>query len=194
MSEGGKWTPGKIFLVVIGAIAGLGILCCGIGWLLWGDKVMAGISFGKNATVYVQRLQKDFGETAIFGIEKNDRAEMVLTIGVDGELTPERVTEVQDGAWRALGEAFGTDGFLPVRQLAVGRPVKNESGGQAGTVVEWGKNVVDVDELVKRTGVAAPKNVAFLPEEFDGKGVKFKVKAGTDGKDEEEPSGEPGGK
>ena len=194
MNEGGKWTPGKIFLLIVGIIAGLGVLCCGVGWLLWGDKITAGIAFGKNAAAYVERLQKDYGTTAIFGIEKNDRAEMVLTIGVEGDLTPERVTEIQDGAWKALGEVFGADGFLPVRQLAVGHPMKQEGGGKAGAVIEWGKNVVDVEELVKRTGVAAPKNVGFLPEEFDGRGMNFKVKVGTDGKGEEEPSGEPGGK
>jgi hypothetical protein len=72
--------------------------------------------------------------------------------------------------------------------------MKQEGGGKAGAVIEWGKNVVDVEELVKRTGVAAPKNVGFLPEEFDGRGMNFKVKVGTDGKGEEEPSGEPGGK
>lgn len=194
MSEGGKWTPGKIFLLILGIVAGLGVLCCGAGWLLWGDKIKAGVSFGQNATVYVQRLQKDYGEKAIFGIEKNDRQEMVLTIGVEGELTPERVTEVQDGAWKALGDVFGTDGFLPVRQLAVGRPLEHEGGGKSGAVVEWGKNVVDVETLVQRTGVPAPKNVGFLPEEFDGKRVKIKVSVGADGKPEEEPSGEPGGK
>lgn len=194
MSEGGKWTPGKIFLLILGILAGLGILCCGGIWLVAGDKIMAGISFGRNAAAYVERLQKDFGETAIFGLEKNDRTEMVLTIGVEGELTPERVALVQDTAWKALGEVFGADGFLPVRQLAVGRPMKQEGGGKSGAVIEWGRNVVDVEELVRRTGVPAPKNTAFLPEEFDGKQVKIQVKVGKESGPEEEPSGEPDGK
>jgi hypothetical protein len=59
---------------------------------------------------------------------------------------------------------------------------------------------VDVEELVKRTGVAAPKNVGFLPEEFDGRRMRIKVESGTDtkdekdGKDEEDRGGGTGGK
>lgn len=193
MSDGGKWTPGKIFLLIVGILAGLAVLCCGGIWLVAGDKIMAGVSFGRNAAAYVQRLQKDYGSTAIFGIEKNDRAQMVLTIGVEGELTPERVAEVQDAAWKALGEIFGKDGFLPVAELGVGHPMKPE-GGEAGSVVEWGKNVVTVEDLVKRTGVPAPKNVGFLPDEVGGRRMKFEVKVGTDRGSEEAPGGESGGK
>ena len=200
MAEGSKWTPGKIFLLVLGILAGLCLVCSVAGYLIFGEKAKSIYAFGKNSGEFVQRLQKDYGENAIFGIEKNDRAEMVLTIGVSGDLTPQRVAEVQDGSWKLLGEIFGTDGFLPVRQLAVGHPLKEHSGGKAGAVVDWGKNVVDVEELVKRTGVAAPKNVGFLPEEFDGRRMRIKVESGTDtkddkdGKDEEDRGGGTGGK
>lgn len=194
MSEGGKWTPGKIFLLVLGILAGLAILCCGAGYLLVGDKVIAGIRFGADSAAFVQHLQKDYGNTAIFGIEKNDRAEMILTIGVPGEMTPERVTEVQDGAWKAFGDVFAKNGFLPVKHLAVGKPVAGPSK-QRGAVVEWGKNVVSVEELVKRTGVAAPPLVKFLPADFDGGGgVKFDVKVSGGDKDQEGGSGGTGGK
>ena len=193
MTEGSKWTPGKIFLLVLGILAGLGILCCGAGYLLLGDKIKAGIAFGTDSAAFVQKLQKDYGKTAVFGIEKNDRAEFILTIGAEGELTPERVAEVQDGAWKTFGEIFGKDGFLPIRYLAVGRPVGGP-GKQRGAVIDWGKNVVSVEEMVKRTGVAAPPLVKFLPAEMDGNGMKFEVKSSDDEKVQEGDGGGTGGK
>ena len=45
--------------------------------------------------------------------------EFILKIGVPGELTAERVVEVQDGAWKALSETFAKDGFFSLKQLAV---------------------------------------------------------------------------
>ena len=194
MTEGSKWTPGKIFLLVLGILAGLGILCCGAGYLLLGDKIKAGIAFGTDSAAFVQKLQKDYGKTAVFGIEKNDRAEFILTIGAEGELTPERVTQVQDGAWKTFGEIFGKDGFLPVRHLAVGRPVPGGPSRQRGAVIDWGKNVVSVEELVKRTGVAAPPLVKFLPAEINAEGGNVEVKVTTEEKDQEGDGGGSGGK
>jgi hypothetical protein len=183
MSEGSKWTPTKIFLLVIGILAGLGILCCGGGWLMWGDKIMSGIHFGTNSGEFVRRLQADYGKTAVFGIEKNDKVEFILTIGVEGELTPERVRTVQDGAWKTFGDVYGKDGFFPVKHLAVGRPMKN-SAGQGGAVVDWSANMVSTEELAKRTGVAAPPMVKFLPEDFANGRFKVSVSSTDDTKDD----------
>jgi hypothetical protein len=193
MSEGSKWTPGKIFLLVLGILAGLAIICCGAAYLLIGDKVMAGFAFTRDSAAYILRLQKDYGETALFDMVKNDRAEFVVTIGVEGELTPERVAEVQDGAWKALGEIFGANGFLPVKHLAVGRPVAG-GGKKGGSVVDWGQNVVSVEELVRRTGVPAPPLVKFLPEDMENGRVKVKVDVKTGTEDEEDGGGGTGRK
>jgi hypothetical protein len=195
MTEGSKWTPGKIFLLVVGILAGLGIVCCGGLWLVAGDKIKAGITFGTDSAAFVQKLQKDYGKTAVFGIEKNDHAEFILTIGAEGELTPERVTQIQDGAWKTFGEVFGKDGFLPVKHLAVGKPVGG-AGKQRGAVIDWGRNVVSVEDLVKRTGVPAPPLVKFLPANIDANGTTIEVKATTEEgeKDQEDSGGGAGGK
>jgi hypothetical protein len=176
MSEGSKWTPGKIFLLVIAILAGLGLLCCGGVYAFWGDEIMSGVYFGTNSGKFVQRLQADYGQTAVFGVEPDAQHEFVLTIGVEGDLTPERVREVQDGAWKIVGEVFGKDGFLPVKRLAVGKPLTS-SMGQQGAVVDWADNIVSVEELTARTGVPAPPRVKFLPKDL-GKG-RVKVTTGT---------------
>jgi hypothetical protein len=180
MAEGSKWTPGKIFLLIAGILAGLTIICCGAGWLMFGDKIMAGIEFGKGAAAYAVRLQKDFGNGAAFNIEHNDQGEMVLAIAVTDELTPQRVTEVQDTAWRSMAECFKDSGFLPVKQVAVGRPSAAGKQRSNAPVIGWAANCVTVEEIVKRTGVPAPPLVKFLPEEFaEGTpGVKVKVSGG----------------
>jgi len=175
MSAASKWTPGKIFLLVIGILAGLGILCCGGVYAFWGEEIMSGVSVTINSGKFAQRLQTDYGKTAVFGIETTAEKEMLLTIGVEGELTPERVREVQDGAWRTYGEVFGKDGFLPIKHLAVGKPL-TASTGQAGAVIDWSANVVSVEELVARTGVPAPPMLKILPKEFGQRHMKVTVK------------------
>jgi hypothetical protein len=188
MAEGAKWTPGKIFLLVVGILGGLALLCCGGVWILFGDKILAGIAFGKDSTAFIERLEKDLGTGATFGIEQNDKAEMVLTVAVKGDLTPERVTEVQDTAWRALSDCFGKNGFFPVKEVGIGRTGASTKRGR-GVVLDWSRNCVTVEELVKRTGVPAPPLVKFLPEEFagNGTGVRVQVKGGGG---EEEPGGD----
>lgn len=179
MAEGSKWTPGKIFLLIAGILAGLAVICCGAGWLLFGDKIMSGVAFGQNTAKYAQRLQTDFGADAVFELKQGDKAEWILAVAVKDELTPERVTEVQDGAWRALSECYGQDGFFPITSVAVGRPGPGSKPGH-GVVIDYSANSVPVDELVKRTGVAAPPLVSFLPDDaFAGKSnVKVSVKGG----------------
>jgi hypothetical protein len=198
MAEGSKWTPGKIFLLIAGILAGLTIICCGAGWLMFGDKIMAGIEFGKGAAAYAMRLQKDFGNGAAFNIEHNDQGEMVLAIAVTDELTPERVTEVQDTAWRGMSDCFKESGFLPVRYVAVGHPSATGKHRSNAPVIGWAANCVTVDEIVKRTGVPAPPMVKFLPEEFAEAHSGVDVKVGGGGKadggekdgDEEDGGGE----
>src|SRR5262245_32015118 len=182
MAEGSKWTPGKIFLLIAGILAGLTIICCGAGWLMFGDKIMSGIEFGKGAAAYAMRLQKDFGTGAAFNIEHNDKGEFVLAVAVTDELTPERVTEVKDTAWRGMAECFKDSGFLPVKWVAVGRPSATGKHRSNAPVIGWAANCVSVDEVVKRTGVPAPPLVKFFPEEFGqgGSGVDVKVEGSSE--------------
>jgi hypothetical protein len=185
----GKWTPGKIFLLVVGILLGLGILCCGGGYLLFGEKIKSVIEFGTDTAAFVGRLRTEFGDTASFDLVKNDKNDMVLAIGVPGELTPEKVPESQDKAWRAFADSFGKHGFVPVRWVAIGRPIVGSgSGKQRGTgVVDWSANMVSTDELVRRTGVPAPPLAKFLPEDLDERmhGVKVDVK--VEGEDDGAP-------
>ena len=194
MAEGSKWTPGKIFLLIAGILAGLTIICCGGVWLMFGDKIMSGIQFGKGAAAYAVRLQKDFGNGASFNIEHNDQGELVLAVAVTDELTPQRVTEVQDGGWRAMTECFKDSGFLPVKYVAVGRPSGVGKHRNNAAVIGWAANCVTVDEVVKRTGVPAPPMVKFLPEEFASGQSGVDVKVGGGGKEggggEEDGGGE----
>lgn len=164
MAEGSKWTPGKIFLLVVGILGGLALICCGIGWLLIGDKIVAGMHFASDTADFAQRLQKDVGANTTFDIVADDPADMALAIGVTGELTPERITEVQDLAWKALGAAYGDHGFFPVKRLGVGAGKAGKKG--KGSVSGWSAHTIAVDDIVKRTGVAAPPLVKFLPENF----------------------------
>jgi len=174
MGEGSKWTPGKLFLLVIAVLAGLGILCCGGVYVFWGDEIVSGVRVTLNSGKFAQRLQAVYGKTAVFGIEQTAQHQMLLTIGVEGNLTPERVRQVQDGAWKTFGEVFGKDGFLPIKQLAVGKPM-TASMGQPGAVVDWSANMVSVEELVRRTGVPAPPMAKFLPKDLGDGVVKVTV-------------------
>jgi hypothetical protein len=163
MSAGSKWTPGKIFLLVIGILAGLGLICCGAGYFFLGDKFRAAIPLLTDSIQFGERLQKEFGPTATCQFLQNGNAKMILLVGVEGDLTPERVAQVQDGAWRVFAESYREHGFVPVTQLAVGRPEKGARAGH-GQVGEWTHNVVDVAELVKRTGIAAPPVTSLMPQ------------------------------
>jgi hypothetical protein len=189
MAASGSWTPGKIFLVVLLALAGLGLLCCGGVWFVAGDKIMGGIRFGVDSNKFVEALREEFGETASFALVNNDQNQFTLAVGVPGELTPERVTEAQDEAWRIAADVFAENGFFPVSHVAIGEPTT--SGDANSPPVNWMQNSVTVEELVRRTGVARPKIVPFLPENL-GENAKVVVKSG----DETEPEGdgEPDGK
>ncbi len=164
MSEGSKWTPGKIVLLVVGILAGLGVLCCGVGYVFLGDKIKAGFAIGKDTAQFILKLQKEFGPKTVFQPVTSGPAKFILAIGVDEDLTPERVTDIQDHSWRIFAETYAEHGFAQVTNLAVGRPAKGRSG--RGAVDGWQDHMVSVEELVKRTGVAAPKisNIAKVDD------------------------------
>jgi hypothetical protein len=183
MGARGAWTPGKIILLVVGILAALGLLCCGGLWVVYGDKARAGWALVRDSSTFVERLQKEFGARSAFGVEPDDKDQVILTIGAEGDLTPERIREVQDKAWKIYAEVFAADGGMPVHALAVGHPTgrkgRKTRGFQAGQIVEWTANIVTVEELVKRTGVAAPPVSPLIADEL-------KIESGGDSEDDDE--------
>src|SRR5690242_7006047 len=98
MAEGRSWTPGKIFLLILAILAGLGILCCGLGYVFLGDAIKSSFTFGTDMAKYAMRMQKDYGKNVVVKLENqpgSGKVEFILTIGVPGDLTPARVTEIQ---------------------------------------------------------------------------------------------------
>ena len=190
MAEGSKWTPGKIFLLVAGILAGLALLCCGGIYLVAGGAIKGTIALAKNSITCSERLTKEFGEGTTFELVP-DGSQFIPAVGVTGELTPERVAEVQDGAWKIIADVFAKDGFVPATQLGVGNAEATGSG--TGRVSGWIKNVVPIDELIRRTGVARPPLAEFLPKRMRTAGVDVRVEtkpAAKDGAKQEEPGDE----
>lgn len=183
MSEGSKWTPGKIFLLIVGILFALGIVCCGGGYFLFKDKIRAAIDLGKESGVFVERLQKEVGPGTTFQPLGQGRKSVILLIGVTGDLTPERVTELQDKTWKIFAESYHEHGFVPVKELAIGK-VATGKDKTSGDISDWSHNLVTVEELVKRTGVQPPPVSSIVP---DGKGsFEVNVTTGDDEKPKEE--------
>jgi hypothetical protein len=192
MAEGSKWTPGKIFLLIVGILGGLALLCCGGLYLLIGEEVIAGIKFGQDSIAFVERLEKDLGAGTTFDIAGEDQSDMAVAIGITGELTPERIAEAQEKGWKALAESYGKNGFFPIKRLGVGTTRGGRKG--KGSVSGWTAHVVSVDEIVQRTGVPAPPMVKFLPKDFEkGGGGGFSVQV-NGSSDDKEDAGDSGGK
>jgi hypothetical protein len=191
MAEGSKWTPGKIFLLIVGILGGLALLCCGGMYLLFGDEAIAAWRFGQDSIAFQLRLQQDIGKDTTFDIAAEDPSNIAVAIGITGDLTEERITEAQDKGWKALSESYAKNGFFPVKRLGVGTSQADRKG--KGSVSGWTEHVVSVDELIQRTGAPAPPQVKFLPKDFDGGGSGVSVKV-TSGSDESEGEGESGGK
>ena len=158
-TNGGGWTAGRIILVSLGVLVGLGILCCGGAWLFMGDQIKGGIQMATGIASLQKRVQAEVDPGAVITMVNADEGGMDLVVGVpeDWELPPERVTELQDQAWRIYAESFETS-VMPIRNVGVGR----NQGGQA---VSYRANLVSVEEVAARTGVPAPPvSDAFVPK------------------------------
>jgi hypothetical protein len=163
----GGWSAGKIVLVSVLVLTGLGALCCGGAFLLFKDEVTSIFRFSGGVVRLQQAVQAEVAHDAKVSLVPSDEPGVDLALGVSEELSEERAEELQDQYWRIYARAFANGGFR-VRRLGVGR-LGGEGRGRTvdlGTV-RW----VSVDELVERTGVAAPpvdeKLSPFLDEEFD---------------------------
>jgi len=157
-----------------------------------GDKIKAVVNMGKSTHEFEQRLQKQFGDSTAFQLVPNGERNFIVAIGVDGELTPQRVTEVQDGAWKTFADCFAKDGFVPVTRFAIGRP-EHVGEGHHGGVSDWAANMVEADALAKRTGIPAPPIVKFLPSNIEVRGEGAQPDAGGADKDKKKDEEDGGG-
>ena len=189
MSNGGGWSPGKIFLVIVCVVVGLGILCCGGVFLIWNKEIRATYDVTMDSVAFVQRLQAQYGPSTAFQMLPDGDKQFIIAIGVEGELTPERVAEVQDGVWKILSEVYGKNGFVPVRHVAIGHP-SGSPGSQA--VQDWPKNMVSAEDLVKRTGIQPPPVMKLIPTSKGG--GRIRIPAENDETTEEKSGDGSGGK
>ena len=146
----------KIVLWIVLGTAGLCALCCGAVFLFSKDArdtvsvALRMIDFGKA-------MQQRYGAGAQISLtERNDGGgrEMIFAVGLPA-FDPERVAEEQDALWKLFAESF-REGAPPVTHFAVGVPAAGSSK------VKWeAEHKVAVEELVRRTGVAAPPWLLF---------------------------------
>jgi hypothetical protein len=149
-----------VVLIVVGVLAAA---CCGGLWFIGQKSQQAAKQFEEltaSAERLAVRVQTDWGPGATLTVEDDpsdpDSALMIVIFGVDEEdLSPERVTELQDRAWKIYCEEFAESGGW-AGKVAVGRTVGPE------TVEGWRQNIVTTEELAQRTGIAAPPLIEIL--------------------------------
>lgn len=179
MSDGEKapgMGAGKIVLIVIAVLVGLGILCCVGGWFMGGNIAY---KLTKPNIVMHQRMTAKYGADATaMALPDQGGKDFVIVATVNLDLTPEKVTEVQDEAWRAYVDAF-SDGGVGVRRIAVAR--------SGSATPDWKSNTVDAEEVAARTGRPAPPDAEWLDTfRKSGKG-KLEVEVKTDAPAEDGP-------
>ena len=179
MAQKGGGGVGKIILIVLAVLAGLGLLCAVGGWMLFGDYLKMGTALGIGSGKFNEQLQADLGPGS-FGTFLPDDVDgkFVIVVGVpEDQLTPERIPEIQDLVWKAYAGAFADGGFGPVR-LGVGKTLGEQQS------IGWRENQITVEELVERTGVAAPatnEKFAELMAEQQGKpGIRVEITGGDE--------------
>lgn len=159
---------GKIVLIVLAVLVGLGLLCCAGCWFA-GGRVAWQVAGPQIAMT--QEFSSKHGEGAVLLALPDPNAQnpqemtFILTAQVQKPLTPELVTQIQDDAWRAYASAFAKGG-LGVSRVAV---------AQHGPTPDWKANTVTAEEVAQRTGVPAPPDGEFL-HEFKKDAVEDKVK------------------
>jgi hypothetical protein len=183
MSDGEKspgMGAGKIVLIVVLVLFALGALCCAGAWFFGGRYAW---QFGRASVALAQDVQTNCGASATMNFFPDDEGRMVLALGVPGELTPERIREIQDATWKSYAKAFAEGGF-ELHAVAVGTP-----GAGKGGVKGWKDNAATVADLVARTGVAAPPKAAWIEK------IEAEQKANAEKQEQEDaPSPADGGK
>lgn len=185
MSEGGKsegMGAGKIVLIVVLVLGGLGVLCCGGFLVLFREQVGAGINLGMAGPKLAQRLAADIGPGATFSPVPGNDGGMTMLFGIPRAFTADEVAGLQDTAWRAYCEAYADGGF-DVTGVAIGTVDPKDPMSVKG----WAEHTVSVADIESRTGVKAPRNLLAAGGPFN-----VKVEGRADGEDEADDGGAEG--
>jgi hypothetical protein len=146
----------KIVLWIVLGITGLCALCCAAVFLFSKDA-RQGVAVAWRHASFIQAVHKAYGAgTQVSHTHRLDESgrESILAIGIPG-FDPEKAAAEQDAVWKLFAENF-REGSLPVSHVAVGVPVAGPA------MVDWKtEHQVPVEELVRRTGVAAPPTLLF---------------------------------
>jgi hypothetical protein len=185
----------KTILITLAAIATIGLLCCGGAWVLWIGPayqryVEPAMELGKSMAAMAQALPTEMGAPTQFQPFQRSNQDIVLLFGVpaDVELTPAKVTELQDAAWKAYAESFATSGGIPfVSSLAVGH---SKGTAQNPIVGDWDDYEISLEEVSQRTGIAVPppsEFTQFIESLEQAPGVKITIDNEPDDQPEDEP-------
>jgi hypothetical protein len=147
MSEQKSGNVGKIVLIIVLVLCGLGAACGGVMWYF----ASPGIEIAKSSVSFQQALTAEFGPGVTFQPISTQPQSVILAVGLPGseELTEEGAREAQDKIWTLYAQSFASGGMPFARSLAVGSA---SGGGLSG----WEQHEISIDDLVARTGVAAP--------------------------------------
>lgn len=174
MSEG--TTPskgmgaGKIVLIVVLVVLGLGAICCGIGALFVGPKMKQGIQFGTSTAAFAQKLIAEFGDGSTFNPVPGESGGFTLLVGIPRDFADDEVAALQDRVWAAYCECHAEGGY-PVSGVAVGRV----DPANPTAVKGWMKNMIPVADLESRTGKKCPKVLEFMAEAMQQGHVKIRA-------------------
>ncbi len=180
MAERKGWTPGKIVLVIVAGVVVLGLAFCAVLGIVLRDYIKTAVHSVKGMTQLTATMQKHLGGKIAVTMLPNDRNESVLLLGVEEELTPERVVELQDLYWREYAANFAEGGFA-VKHVAIGRRTAK------GLVSDWAKNSIPIEEVAARTGVPVPPVDPNLKvfDQSDSGSPSVEVRFGHDEEDDE---------
>ena len=149
----------KIVLWIVLGGAGLCAVCCGAVFLFSKDAREA-VNVGMRQWKYLSAIHTRYGAGAqiSFTVRKDESGQRaIMAVGIPN-FDPAKAAEEQDALWKLFAESF-KDGALPVTHLAVGVPAAGS------TNVSWEpEHLVPVEDLVRRTGIAAPPTVVFEDE------------------------------
>lgn len=186
MATSGGGGAGKTIAWVGGAVLLLILLCC--GGMAWTGKPF--FDFGKNLAQMNMELQEsnsDLQITFLPGVTGQDFYAVGIVADVEA-LSDDEIVTLQDEVWGHWCKAFAEGGAMPVHGVGIGT-----QGGPNG-VHGWQDHTAPIDEVVERTGTAAPDSgwfAEFMPAPTnDAVKVEIKVETPDDTPTEEPGSGE----
>lgn len=149
---GGGGGAGKIILIVVGVLLLIGLVCCGAGYFF---VLKPGVDIGMGAASFQEAVSAKYGDIRMQQLPRNGQQDIVFAVGFpEGQdLSPEAVVALQDDLWTMYTQSFSDSGFPFCRAFAVGI---GRGDQPPGWVEGWQEHVVEVTELVQRTGIPAP--------------------------------------